>query len=136
MVSGVKRTNRLILGDLEMAVLDHLWQFAQGDAKSVHLVVGAKRGITPNTVQSTLERLFRKGLLDREKVSHAYVYKPQVTRTELMAQLIDDVVQPLSIGQTEPLLAAFVEYATRTDARVLDRLEKLIIARRAQLDRE
>lgn len=119
-----------------MAVLDHLWRFGQGDAKSVHLVVGATRGITPNTVQSTLERLYRKGLLEREKVSHAYIYKPQVTRTELMAKLIDDVVQPLSTGQTEPLLAAFIEYATRTDEKVLDRLEKLIIARRAQLDRE
>lgn len=119
-----------------MAVLDHLWRFGQGDAKSVHLVVAPTRGIKPNTVQSTLERLYRKGLLDREKVSHAYVYEPRITRTELMAKLIDDVVQPLSTGQAEPFLAAFVEHASRTDVKALDHLEKLIIARRAQLGRE
>lgn len=132
----MKRTKQLILGDLEMAVLDHLWRVGQGDAKSVHLVVGSTRGIMPNTVQSTLERLYRKGLLDREKVSHAYVYEPRIARTELMAQLIDDVVKPLSTGQAEPFFAAFIEHALRTDVKALDRLEKLIIARRVQEGRE
>lgn len=119
----VKRQN---LGELEMAVLEHLWLAKSGDAKAVHHSIGVQRGIAQNTVQSTLERLFRKQLLGREKVSHAYVYSPLVQRGELMTQLIDDVVQTLSDGKTDYLLSAFVDYAARADASSLDRLEELI----------
>lgn len=126
----MKRAKRSVLGDLEMAVLDHLWKVNQADAKAVHLIVGTSRNISLNTVQSTLERLYRKGLLGREKVSHAFVYEPCIARAELMAQIIDDIVQPISKGEAEPFLAAFVEYAARVDIKALDRLEKIISARR------
>ena len=72
-VLPVKRQN---LGELEMAVLEHLWLTKSGDAKKLHHSVGTKRGISLNTIQSTLERLFRKQLLRRENVSHSYVYSP------------------------------------------------------------
>lgn len=48
----VKRQN---LGELEMAVLEHLWVTKSGDAKEIHNSVGTQRGITLNTIQSTLE---------------------------------------------------------------------------------
>lgn len=122
-----KRQN---LGELEMAVLEHLWLKVSGDAKAVHNCIGTPRGISQNTIQSTLERLFRKGLLGREKVSHAYVYSPLVQREELMTQLIDEVVKTLSDGKTDYLLSAFVDYAARADESSLDRLEQLIAQRR------
>lgn len=124
----IKRQN---LGELEMAVLEHLWLAKTGSAKGVHQNIGTQRGISPNTIQSTLDRLFKKQLLNREKVSHAYVYSPSVERGELMAQLIGDVVETLSGGKTDYLLSAFVEFAARTDESNLDRLEQLIIQRRA-----
>ena len=34
-----------------------------------------------NTVQTTLDRLYRKALLVREKQSHAFVYTPRLDRT-------------------------------------------------------
>ncbi|ATX80154.1 putative transcriptional regulator [Mariprofundus aestuarium] len=124
----VKRQN---LGELEMAVLEHLWTSASGDAKGVHKSIGTQRGISLNTIQSTLERLFRKQLLKREKISHSYVYSPSVQRGELMTQLIDDVVKTLSGGKTDYLLSAFIDYAAREDESSLDRLEQLIAQRRA-----
>ena len=124
----MKRPN---LGELEMAVLEHLWVEKSGSAKGVHNGIGIQRGISLNTVQSTLERLFRKQLLSREKVSHSYVYSPSVQRGELMAQLIDDVVKTLSGGKSDYLLSAFIDYAAREDESSLDRLEQLIAQRRA-----
>ncbi|MDX8402927.1 MAG: BlaI/MecI/CopY family transcriptional regulator [Mariprofundaceae bacterium] len=124
----MKRQN---LGELEMAVLEHLWVTESGDAKAVHNSIGTQRGISLNTIQSTLERLFRKKLLSREKVSHSYVYSPSVQRGELMSQLIDDVVKTLSDGKTDYLLSAFIDYAARSDESSLERLEELIAQRRA-----
>ena len=112
--------------------MESLWSQGERDAKSVHNEIGVRRGISLNTVQSTLERLFRKGLLQREKVSHAFVYAPAVQRKELMERLIGDVVETLSDGRPEPMLAAFVDLAVRVDEENLARLERLLAERRAQ----
>ena len=120
---------RPYLGDLELAVMESLWRQGGRDAKSVHGEVGMPRGISLNTVQSTLERLFRKGLLRREKVSHAFVYTPALERRALMVRLIGDVVETLSDGRLEPMLGAFVDLAAQVDAENLARLVRLLAER-------
>jgi len=118
------------LGDLETAVLEHVWTAGPCDVKTVHGALGPSRGITLHTIQSTMERLFRKDLLAREKVSHAYVYTPRHTREELGARMVEDLVSRLLKGEAFPMLEAFVDLAARTDAANLDRLERLIAERR------
>src|SRR5215208_7116864 len=118
------------LGDLETAVLEHVWAAGPSDVKAVHRTLGSRRGITLNTVQSAMERLFRKGLLAREKVSHAYVYSPRHTREELGARMVEEVVSRLLKGEAVPVLEAFVDLAARADEANLDRLERLIAERR------
>jgi len=86
----------------------------------------------PNTVQSALERLFRKGLLDREKRSHAYIYSPRMSREELAARLIEETLQRVNGSKPMPTLAAFVDLAAGQDPRVLDELERLLKAHRAR----
>ena len=110
--------------------MDLLWSGEPLDAKGVHAVVGERRGISPNTVQSTLERLFRKELLAREKIGHAYVYQPRVERGDLIGRVVGEVVKTLGAGESEAVLAAFTDLAERADPQTLDRLEALIRARR------
>jgi predicted transcriptional regulator len=117
---------RPYLGELEMAVLEHLWSHGEFDAKGVYSALGKTRGISHNTIQSTLERLFKKKLLARQKISHAYIYRAVVNRDELIGRMIKDVVQTLSKENTDGMLAAFVDIAARTDDAHLDRLEQLI----------
>lgn len=112
--------------------MEHLWSAGPLDCKSVHRAVGSRRRITLNTVQSTMERLFRKGLLAREKVSHAYVYRASVSREALGARLFEDVVSTLMKGRTEPMLAAFVDVAERAGQDQLERLAALVAKRRAE----
>ena len=126
--------SRPYLGELELAVLEALWTHGPLDAKATHRIIGTRRGIGLNTVQSTLERLFRKQLLEREKISHAYVYTPAVRREELMEKLIEEVVETFSNGHSEPMLVAFVDLAARVDDENLSRLERLIAERRAQAE--
>jgi len=122
----MKILKRPYLGELEIAVLEYLWSNGELDTKSVHAVLGKARGISHNTIQSTLERLFKKKLLTRMKVSYAYVYQTAVARDELMGQMINDVVNTISKDNTDGMLAAFVDIAARTDDAHLDKLEQLI----------
>lgn len=119
------------LGELEHAVLEDLWDCGSDHAKGVHGRLGIQRGITHNTVQSTLERLYRKSLLTRTKERHAYVYRPAMSREAFLARLIDQVTHPLAENlPEESLLSAFVDFAAERDEQGLDRLQALIDRKR------
>lgn len=128
----VNNVGVLVLGELEAAVLEHLWSQGPTDVKGVHRALGIVRGIKLNTVQSTMERLFRKDLLARDKVSHAYVYRAKLTREQLSTEVIGQVVEQLSQGQPNVMLSAFVSLAEREGDEALAQLEALIAERRRQ----
>jgi predicted transcriptional regulator len=121
--------NHVPLGELELAVLRNLWQTGAASAKDVHRHVGARRRISLNTIQSTLERLHRKGLLARHKISHAFHYEPSVERGALAARMVDQILGSLA-GDRVDMLAAFVDLVERTDSEALARLERMIADRR------
>jgi predicted transcriptional regulator len=117
------------LGALETAVMEHLWAEGSGDVKSVHAALEARR-ITVNTVQSTLRRLYDKELLRRDKISHAHVYTPRLTRQEYQRQVLAEVVGDVLRGEADAALSAFVDLAAEVDEAHLQKLEQLIAARR------
>jgi predicted transcriptional regulator len=118
------------LGELELAVLEHLWRSGEADVLETHSAIGKRRGITPNTVGSALERLLRKGLVERRKVSHAYRYAPRVGREELAARRVMEAAGGAAALSDAGLLSAFVDLVADLDARALDRLEALIAEKR------
>lgn len=120
------------LGELELAVLEHLWSVTEADVQEVHAAVGRARGISPNTVGSALERLNKKGLAGREKVSHAYRYRAALDREAFRARcLLDAAGGARALGRAG-LLAAFVDLVADVDEAALDELDRLIRAKRQE----
>src|SRR5690606_28669627 len=103
------------LGELELAVLDHLWTEPDADVHETHAAVGKRRGISPNTVGSALERLYKKGLLLREKVSHAYRYRAALDRDTFRARRVVEAGGGLRALGKSGLLAAFVDLVADSD---------------------
>lgn len=128
-MSSLWRVPDLVLGQLEQEVLEALWAHGPLNPNEVHEHVGLERGISVNTVSSALKRLFEKGLLEREKVSHAYVYHAQVTRAQLQRQLIDTIATQFGQGHSGAFLAAFVDVAQARGEETLRELESLIASR-------
>lgn len=122
----------LKLGDLEVASLEEIWAHGSHDARQLHSRIGERRGISLQTVQSTLERLYKKRVLQREKVSHAYVYSPRLSREEVMAKLVSDTLSRFGENRTDGLLAAFSGLTESADETVLATLEALIAERKAR----
>lgn len=119
-----------LLGDLETAVMNHLWSGGDGETKAVFAALGKRRGITLNTIQSTLKRLFEKGLLERDKVSHTHVYRARVTREDFHRGLLGELVGSLMQHQGDAVVSAFVDLAERAGPEVLERLEAVVAERR------
>lgn len=120
------------LGDLEVQILERLWAASEPvDARGV-LAALAGRRISLSTVQATLERLHRKGLLARQKVSRAFVYSASVSRERLIGTLINDLAQRLAAGELEPVISGFVDLVGEADPELLRRLESTAKARRRE----
>lgn len=122
------------LGDLERAVMEHLWSSGPADAKAVHRAIGHERGITHNTVQSTLKRLQEKGILDRHKVRHAYIYEPKTDRRAFEREVLGNVIGELMDGESDAMISAFVDLTERAGEEQLERLEALVASRLRSLD--
>lgn len=120
------------LGELELAVLEHLWTEGDADVHETHLAVGRRRGISPNTVGSALERLYKKGLLSREKVSHAYRYRAAIDREAFGARKVVEAAGGLRALSQSGLLAAFVDLVAGSDEKALVELERLVRIKRRE----
>lgn len=124
------------LGELELRVLEILWQRPHLDARQVREALDVLRTPSLSTVQSTLERLYRKTYVDRFKQSHAYTYHASVSRSGLLGRILGDVIQLLHDGKMETILSSFVHASVDLDDKSLDNLEMLIREKRRQQEQD
>ncbi|QQX78814.1 BlaI/MecI/CopY family transcriptional regulator [Shewanella sp. KX20019] len=124
------------LGELEKLVLHYLWENKSADAKQVHAYFEKQRGGSYNTIQSTLDRLFKKGLLSRYKEGHAFQYQAKVERHELIGQLINSVTSDFVAEGETSLVAAFSSISNDLNVSQLDALELMIEKQRLKLEQE
>lgn len=122
-----------VLGDTELAIMQLLWRNGKVDAKQALASLNC-RSITLSTVQSTLERLCRKSMVERSKQGRAYVYRAAVSRQTLISRLIGDIARQVSADQFEPVLSGFVDLLTQSDPASLDRLQQMIERKRLERD--
>jgi predicted transcriptional regulator len=123
-----------IFGPLEIRVLEALW--AHDGLASVRDLQPSFPAVAYTTLMTTLDRLFRKGVLARSKSGRAYHYRPHWTRTELQSQLAESVLATLLPGESaavRPLLSMFVDAVGHKDRALLDELEQLVRVRRDAL---
>jgi predicted transcriptional regulator len=121
------------LGPLEKRVLEYLWE---GSGRMcVREIRDRHFPQTPyTTLMTTLDRLFRKGILSRTKVGRAFFYTPRLTRTELESELATEALRNAlnrDVPTLQPLLSALIQIIGDRDKRLLDELEILVRAQRA-----
>lgn len=107
------------MGSLETEVLAALWAadrpLTPGD---VHEAVGSDLAYT--TVMTILTRLWKKGLLERERSGRAYVYAPKVSEADLAAARMHEHLA--RAGDPEAALSRFVGALSQRDEKALRKI--------------
>jgi predicted transcriptional regulator len=119
-------------GKLELRVLEALWR--RQDDTSVRDLQADFPSTAYTTLMTTLDRLHRKGVLDREKLGRAFAYRPRYTRADLQVGLARDALG-LILGpgvSPRPILSYFVDAVSRRDKALLDELERLVREKRRE----
>jgi BlaI family transcriptional regulator, penicillinase repressor len=126
------RSSSRQLGPLEQRMLDGLW--VRGSATVRELVEGGYRDLAYTTVMTTLDRLFKKGLLTRSEEGRAFRYAPRFSREELHREVAGHAFRQLldaSPASTLPL-SFLVEILGERDEQLLDDLRKLVERKRRE----
>lgn len=137
---GFRRPREVVgstLGKLERSVMNEVWARGRVSVAEIHRAFGERTAYT--TWMTTLDRLYKKGLLQREKEGRAYIYSPRVTRDEFERGVAEDVLGGLierSSGGAEPLLACIVDAVSEQDRSLLDELHRLVEEKRRELEGE
>jgi predicted transcriptional regulator len=105
------------LGTLERHVMSLAWDRAEISVREACERLGTAVAYT--TVMTTMDRLFKKGLLDRRKVGRAFVYRARATRQQL----------------ENAVLSSLVDAVSEQDRALLDELERLVREKRRQLEK-
>ena len=124
-------------GPLEWRVLECLWQ--RPDPGSGRDLQPQFPEIAYTTLMTTLDRLFRKGVLNRVKRGRAFLYETRLTRPEFESARAADALRTAIAGDEAaltPLMSFFVDAVSERDSELLDELEAMVRARRTELEQK
>jgi predicted transcriptional regulator len=123
------------LGSLESELMERVWHRGELSVREVHAEFANRLAYT--TVMTTMDRLYKKGMLQRRKVGKAFIYVAALTEQEYQEQLTHHLFgMVLNDGKNSgAVLSNFVDAVSDTDEKLLARLDQLVKAKRRTLRR-
>lgn len=109
----------------ELDILDVLWQGERLSVREVQAALGAKEKLSFTAVQTMLQIMFDKGLVDRDLNGRSYVYRPALSREEAQATLLANLLERAFGGSAAALMSRALDVKRATKAE-LDEIEALI----------
>jgi BlaI family transcriptional regulator, penicillinase repressor len=88
---------------LELACLHALWRIGEGSVKDVRGVIAGDRNLAYTTVMTVLERLAKRGAVERKKSGRAFVYLPLMQREQARRLAVRELADTYFDGSLEHL---------------------------------
>lgn len=101
----LSRRSVLDLAPLELDCMNTLWPIGEGTVREIRDRLAPRRARAYTTIMTIMDRLARKGVVERRKTGRAYIYRPRLSAEEARAQAVAQVVEGFFGGSKEALLA-------------------------------
>lgn len=99
------RHSLLDLAPLELECMNTLWPLGEATVREIRDGLAPRRARAYTTIMTIMDRLARKGVVERRKAGRAYIYRAKLgvddARTQALAQIVDNFFG----GSKEALLA-------------------------------
>ena len=124
---------RTELGPLEERLLHALWEC--GSATVRELIDDCNIHLAYTTVMTTLDRLYKKNLLNRVVEGRAFRYSPRQTKEDLQKEAASKAIRQwlCSSAASSLPLSCLVEAVGEHDAKLLEDLQELVERKRREL---
>jgi BlaI family transcriptional regulator, penicillinase repressor len=122
----MSKSNRIQnLGDLQLRILQLLWQHGEMTASRVHAALQPERPLAPTTVATMLAKMNARSLVCHREEGRAFIYRAAVDEDEVARGLGDHFVQRLFDGSVTGAVMHLLR-SPEVSRGELDELEKLI----------
>jgi len=102
------RRSVLDLAPLELDCMNTLWPMGEATVREIRDRLAERRARAYTTIMTIMDRLARKGVVERRKTGRAYVYRAKLSAEEARAQALAQVLHGFFAGSKEALLAQLV----------------------------
>ena len=113
-----------------------VWERDRSTVRDVYETLLERRKVAYTTVMTTLDRLFKKGLLQRHNTDRAFFYSPRLSRQEWERQTASEFVAGFLAGppsSRQLMISGLLDAVGQHDAALLEELEKKIQSKRKEI---
>ncbi len=124
-MSRSKRRAPVELSDLQLAVMDVLWEQGLASVADVVAALPAAKRRAVTTVATTLQRLERRGVVQHEADGRTFLYRAALPREEVRRSMVGALLRRLFEGDPALLLSHLLT-EQQVDEEELRRLRRLL----------
>jgi BlaI family penicillinase repressor len=95
----------LDLAPLELDCMNMLWPMGEGTVREIRDALATRRPRAYTTIMTIMDRLARKGIVERHKTGRAYIYKPNLTAEDARGHALAQVIESFFGGSKESVIA-------------------------------
>jgi BlaI family transcriptional regulator, penicillinase repressor len=95
----------LDLAPLELDCMNTLWPMGEGTVREIRDRLAERLPRAYTTIMTIMDRLARKGIVERRKAGRAYIYRANLTAEDARSQALGHVVEKFFGGSKDLLLA-------------------------------
>jgi BlaI family penicillinase repressor len=99
------RRSVLDLAPLELDCMNTLWPLGEATVREIRDRLAERRARAYTTIMTIMDRLARKGIVERRKTGRKYVYRPKLSVEEARAHALEQVLENFFGGSKERMLA-------------------------------
>lgn len=92
------------LGDLQLAIMQVLWDLGEGTVTDVHQALLAERGLAPTTIATMLKKMEDKGVIAHRAEGRKFIYEPTVSQDQVRRSMVAEITERLFGGDPVALV--------------------------------
>ncbi|MDQ5950780.1 MAG: hypothetical protein QG639_56 [Patescibacteria group bacterium] len=109
-ITTISSMNRIpSLGPLEKEVMEVVWKHEHVNVKEVATALSSTHDLAYTTVLTILSRLWKKGVVDREKQGKSYVYSAKKNKQQTVHSMIRSTLDSLVARYGDEAISAFID---------------------------
>jgi len=99
------RHSLLDLAPLELECMNTLWPIGEATVREIRDRLAPRRARAYTTIMTIMDRLARKGVVERRKSGRAYIYRAKLAAEDARSQALAQILENFFGGSKDALLA-------------------------------
>jgi BlaI family transcriptional regulator, penicillinase repressor len=120
------------LGEVEQAVLEHVWSHGPCSAEACREALASTRPMKESTIRTVLRRLEEKGYVNHKIEGRTFMFSASQDRQNVAVRAVKNIIDRFCGGSAEELVIGMVDHAV-LDRKQLERLARKIADQKISL---